>query len=645
MFLILLLGLPLPIAAGQTSAGWPQAELLTDPQGDVTLGSYDNPQLRIPITRPDADILGLSLLETDTSIVVLVKVGAPPDENQATTFLVTFRFAGRDFVAWLAAPTAVVDSQFEATLYEGTPRGPNTEVGGLSASFDSRLVSWAIIIPKTLVGSVTERPPVAGEVFLNWSVSSRFLKPANQDAWIGDQAPDDGTAGLDYVLKIGFPQDGPIRLAADEPYIVSNGLATSYPLQITISNDAPVTHKVRLVAENLPHAWQMTVPQEAITVKEGTSQTVSLVLTVPFRHQHGAIDAYQLVALKATDGQRAAVLDMGIVYTDPPQPAGHHNQLYIHGGPAGGYLNTLPEDSADTGTTIASRFEDYGTWNLTLSPNLGIGLDFDLDRIGTLDVQATGWSGVGRLILRGALQLVGDGEPIDLAILNATDVFSLEPAADVTFHTTLVPQPQSDFVPFTPGTQLVLHLEITSDDFVQASLAPPSLVPGGILQLPLFDFHDDVQGVLRDVSGLSWSAPSAVMELPPGGHRLLDVRLEAEPGRGRRVNVNVDSGDGIAEFQGHSEAFVDDLNPLNGQVLVSIPESAQDGDLYDALVVAQDDTGILAVLRISVIVDSAAESQVVAGVETGTQESPPASMWTSLIGVLAFAFFGRRRRT
>ncbi|MFO1532240.1 MAG: hypothetical protein ABR562_00855, partial [Thermoplasmatota archaeon] len=71
----------------------------------------------------------------------------------------------------------------------------------------------------------------------------------------------------------------------------------------------------------------------------------------------------------------------------------------------------------------------------------------------------------------------------------------------------VAPTPAADVVPYHPRSALVLELALTGmrPDTPEAR-DPPRLLPGGILQLPLHEYHDAVDSAFAATPDLTLRA-------------------------------------------------------------------------------------------------------------------------------------------
>jgi hypothetical protein len=638
---IALLGILALAPTGQAQSAEPVA-LLTDPAGDVMLHS-EIPPSEVPVPRPDIDFLGLDVAETPGEILVFLRLASlhdPDDGSQKPDgmFTVWFEAAGTPLSVWI--PYSPSNGAYEAHLQSADG---SEDLADLQLDVVPRLSAFVAHIPRGVLADAIDGQAAKGVSLAGWRAEALALRTIKQDSWLGDDINMDLADPVEFVLSYGTPQSGPIQLSSPSPYVVSNGLATSYPMKLFVSNTKAQASDIHLRAADVPSGWQVTLPSSAIHLDPGKAN-ITFVLTVPFRHQHGGLDQFVVEAVEGTTVQ--ASLDMGIVYTAIPQPAGHHNTLYIHSGVTGPYMNTLSEDEADTGEPYTKGPLDPGAvWRIPLEPNLASGLDFDLARTGTITVAFANRAPSQGMQLTGGLRVTGGGADLavaSLAFANSPDGQAMQ---QTQFTGTVAPLPEADLLPFTPGMQLVLDLELTDAAEQAITFLPPSLLPGGELVLPLFDYHDDIDGALATISGLAWNRTTVQVRAPPGGLAVVPLTLEALDGATHAVRIQVDSNpEGITQYRGEDLLVVKPSQRASGTVVVNVPGDAFDGQLLDAVVVAEDQagSGALAVSRIAIVVDRTAPSGVDAG-QAMEKESP--SPLFAVLGAMAIALLASRRRT
>ena len=122
------------------------------------------------------------------------------------------------------------------------------------------------------------------------------------------------------------------------------------------------------------------------------------------------------------------------------------------------------------------------------------------------------------------------------------------------------------------------------------------------------------------------------------------LTLATTDGEPKRIRVQVDSNpEGIATFVGPSEGVVGASSPLGGQLVVKVPDDAFDGQLLDAVIVAQDQagSGALAVHRVVIVVDNSAPPSQFTPIQDPGKESP-LPIWAPIVAALIAMQFRRR---
>ncbi len=335
--------------------------------------------------------------------------------------------------------------------------------------------------------------------------------------------------GSSFTVELTPPGVGHVFLRIDEPYRLSNGLATTYLFEADLHNLEAIDDTIVLQVSDLPNGWEVRHPATATFSGKG-SQTIPIALTVPFSHQHGNSHYMRLSAISQHNESAIVESQFGIIFADPPQPAGHHDTLWFYGidycdGNFGGCAQATmnagsepsenrwgrPVDEIPGDAGFRSPFTEPAqpavrSWDIWLDPSLGIGLDFDLSRQGTLAVDIRfddDWAGT----LDAALMLerydwenddwsttkLGSGQTDVTAGAGSTQ--SLQLAMDFL--------PAADLIPYQSGQNLVLLLNATDTSGVPGYLKNGDatlLTPESWMQLPLIDYHEEV-----DLSGLDFA--------------------------------------------------------------------------------------------------------------------------------------------
>ncbi len=340
-----------------------------------------------------------------------------------------------------------------------------------------------------------------------------------------------GEAGPSYTLQTGTEvQRGTLFATTNEPVRWTNGEATTLAYHLSLANvgdkvvDAKVTVRGNDPSWTIAHSERVRAPAQ-------DSINFTILVSIPFVHQHG-----KLAMFTATfDDERGnlASTELGIYWPRIPQPAGHHDTLWFHGAAldppqppfdtafAGvdGWFNPAEPavDEADQGSPIpaitagppgigAGR-EGLARWLLRMSPELRMGLDFDLMRsasfttsidipipavdprleVGFFHVKAIPTERFGNQGTAYQYHMLGN------ATARASGVVSGPTDFTVTFPIV----EEYDLIPFEENTNLALILELRGALVGLPAVRPEAttytLDPAATLMtLPLFEYHDPV---------------------------------------------------------------------------------------------------------------------------------------------------------
>lgn len=373
-----------------------------------------------------------------------------------------------------------------------------------------------------------------------------------------DALPDSGNATTTLPIYYGVQQSGHIRLRSDIPSRSSNGEATTFVYQLHARNLGPTEDRFTLSVSNVPTGWDVRLPAEQVTIPGNGTLHLLVLATTPFSHNHGKAENFQVEARSVSEAGAIGRIQLGVRYTDPPQPAGHHPQLWLHSLPASddpmasvlstafpgdtnadasAFMNAQMEDPNDAKVMVPGNLEclTFGgepckedgvaatpgtptahyTWEVPLSPGLDMGLDFDMAGKGAspqapvLEVSIKNTLPMVAATFGGRILYVPPGgasqDQFGINAVNDTVVAYLETTApadvqantDATTYTVAVkPAPGGDFIAYARGASLlmVLELNFTRADAFFGPKDAPLLRSGGTMILPLFEYHDFVDG-------------------------------------------------------------------------------------------------------------------------------------------------------
>ena len=657
---ILLLAPLLPAPAGAAEG------FLSDPKGDV---AFDTPGAAVPASHSqsdDVDLLSMELLETADDLEVVLAVAAFGQPMSFSQYEVHFTWNDMPYTAVLrrnVVPALAEENTFAYLVNDDTERWD--PVAYLEHSLDHATGTLRMTIPKAYVLDGADRMPLQGSSLTDVYVESQ------QDfalfAWSGslrDRMPDEGEAS--YAIRVGDVATGHLRLDADERVRVSNGGATTFVFQATLTNRGDAPDEVALTLEDVPDGWEGTV-QSPVRL-DGQGETVVTVLaSVPFEHDHGGYSSFNLTARSQRDPAAMAVVRLGVLHTPIPQPAGHHSDLYLHaqrynGGVfgtvfpwTGATMNTVSAHEDDAAEATPSGDDDGPVWHVPLSPGLRMGLDFDLSRTGTLVGSIMGHQ-KEEGTLSAELVLWREDEELVLATSDEAAV-ALDVNTAAPFKLTLTPTEDADYVPHQKDQNLALVLRLEHPDGSPSFCCMPGTMPGlqtsdFKMTLPLNEYHDRLRAQPQAARALDVVAVGA-------------VEKSARPGTVVAYEFNVTNGgpDGAYVFDlAGSDADLATLVPwgpvdmASGEtrratLAVTVPPDANEGEVFEALlfVRAQDDPSRMAIVRTlttATYEDGATpdETGVLLAAQRDDQETPGAGALAALAALAGAAVAARRRR-
>ncbi|MEA3204272.1 MAG: hypothetical protein QOI63_1952 [Thermoplasmata archaeon] len=696
--------------------------VLEDAAGDVKLSLSGQPQEsngRFAAT----DLKSLDVLETADGFTFTLEVGnlkASPEAPFAeSTFygvdflhkdrqfsIAIFRqvFAGPQYGAQLQAYDPALQQYDQLSSFE--PVEVNPDAGTMAVTFGRDLfVDHEGNAPHPEVPFTGWHVAALGGFDFGGSGGSPFCFASNvcPGASARDAMPDQGNGTLDLAIRYGIVQSGKARLSSEIPTRASNGEATTIVYQVEASSRMEENASFQLAASGIPAGWQVKLPAERITVPGNGSVLFPVLATVPFAHQHGTYQKF-LVELKSVrDPGSVGRIQLGVRYSQPPQPAGHHNVLWLHsqslssdqastafatvfgGSTSGLFMNAAaPEEYPyDAKIDVPGQFANQEavppvatySWSVALAPALELGLDF---RQGTGNVS---------IPLKTTLPMLGAQLSGHLAYLppvtpDAGFVFQfdgrrsdeivvadLNPDAPVDvgantqgsiLHATLATRPDAGYVPFAKGAGLRLQLEVafTRVDGVGGNFGPhdaPLVQPGGILDLPLNEYHDKVAQVFDSNRTLVLEAASAQDRVANPGKMVL-YNLTLANHAAAPVDVSL-------ELTGTHLLWVSILEPQQKtvrlaanetravKVAVKVPLEADRGDTADLVLAATSasDLNVRSLARLYTTVDTRQQhrddADLIAAIEGAhaKKKSPGLELPLAALGLLAVAL-GRRRR-
>lgn len=467
----------------------------------------------------------------------------------------------------------------------------------------------------------------------------------------------------DAVLPLGVQEVTDILLTAATPVKFSNGGGSfHWELEIRNLGDEPhVLHREWMASEDVELEAPAFVSMEA-----GETKVIHLYATLPSRHEHGGED--EVVSIGYFDGPIGARTEVAVRYLLVPQPAGHHDTVYLHGWasgapgrediafPDGGVINTQEfyegwEASGVEASVGVCRTSAGGAnsieWIFRLSPGLRIGLDAEMDKTGLLEFSfESGLPLAGELWARLQLRSLNNGEKATLREADewtAVQDVQLEAQSSQSFVIDLPMPPELDRVePQTNMPNLFLNILVCPTEQAEQVLLADQFVMATNLRakLPLVDYKE-VLDVSPTIDGLMLSTESVPVEAEAGRAILFEIAMDAQPGPYSLAVVGPDA----QRFELLSKDHVE--GSTTAWVAAFVPEDSKAGALIQAFFLVSDDEApdrtALLPLAIEVVEDAERDdSAEIANLRNAGDRATPFPL-VSVLGLLLIVGILRRR--
>lgn len=509
------------------------------------------------------------------------------------------------------------------------------------------------------------------------------------DAW--DAMPDDGVGVGSYEVQLGLLQEGNAALATVAPMRASNGEASTFVFSLVAENRGATTDVFELTTGGVPSAWDVVIPDQFLTLEAGEVREIPVLVTTPFAHRHGEVETFRVEMQSQTD-QGTGRMDLGIRYHAVPQPAGHHNTLHFHsqrwgeanplfpvtdaiGSGNGGqfYVNTLEDDANDQRVAVTANYQGYGfhngfpqdttpqslwQWGVWLQPGLEMGLDFDLNGVGTLSTMITSTHVVpqasvgGRLLHWGYDDVTDTWTPTTVAQLPPTPPTEILSGSTTPFSWEFTIEPDADLLEYTPRAFFGVILNLTSPrPSLFTGIEAPQMAPGGIMTLPMHEYRDPVDDLFASVGSVLFHADGPQQkQVNPGESVILRSTLMNHLDEPVEFQLRYDGvNTQWARLLGPQTVRLEPNQGTSIAIGVQIPADAQHGDAVDVVVSAQSvrDPAVRTLVRLVAAVDTGADHLDETGdldLLSGTEvkESPLGVF--ALLAAVGAALVARRRR-
>lgn len=695
--LIALVFLPVPMVAQEAGVA-ETVRVLTDPAGDYYASLRDGPGITDPIPYYEfQDMEWLEITESADGFLFEIKVvdiEGPLDETVGFSdggfFWIHFRHNDWDYRLEIERPSGQLEIEYFAIL-----RGKFQDADDWGFLWrDDTNIAWDLSTDTVQFSLGREQipdgrgaAPYPGRSLTDfWVVASQRSSSAEADfngqtlqfPWqLQDRMPDTGIGEVTFPIMLGLTQTGHARLTSNEPYRASNGEATTFLYTVNATNQGSAPDVFGLAAVGIPNGWIVDMPLAGVSLAGGESVPVPVLVSTPFAHAHGGTAEFTLEMRSTTDTSSVGRVELGVRYLEIPQPAGHHDAIYLHSlantqtasfnsvfaalfQPSGSvYFNTLEtDDSADE--VPVSAFAGLGTaeftWMIPLEPTLRMGMDWDMDSLGQAALEIQSPLPIQDATLSGTFLLRQAGEGgrfftdsgTPLATFGQTGV-SWGPGSNQGFDLEITPLEAADYIPYAASNELWLRIELSGTGislFNQNTV--PSLQPGGWFQLPLFEYEDDISDAFDALSGARLAAVSpATRDANPGDVIVFEVDVSASDAAAGTYRLEL-TGQGVEWATITSPASVSaGPAPVRTTVRVDVPPGAEDGDRADLFLQAvhSSDPQRRGLIRLVVDVDTDAEhddDSAIAGTGDDGKKNTPLPLGLGL-AALGAALVLRRR--
>jgi hypothetical protein len=595
-------------------------------------------------------------------------------------------------------------------------RGVHLKNGGYTAGtscvimkFDAAFATFRFLIPRHHLKNESGAVFGPGDVLSNLTAVAKMqtfvesfttLFVPQASVTVSDRAPDKGV-GADYASSLGQAFNNKhVALFSRDPVRVSNGESTTFVYRVDATNNASTPITLALSVENPEAAWNVRVPAR-LRLEAGQTLSFPVILAMGFGHRHGELAYFQVRAQDTADANAHSSLNLGVFWTDTPQPAGHHDTMYFHGGatrtyPSYGFplgiafcdvgrfwFNPLeketdpaateePQPACGIDTRSTDTASDYATkptavWSAALAPSLLIGLDFDLGRTATAHVGISSPVAANKASFQADLRYFDPhakptncerfecyGEWKTIAS-GRTELGPLSANSRVNPDVTLTLRPESDLLAYQAEANLGIVFTLTTDtpshppNAYLKSTAPLFHPQGSFLQLPLIEYHDPIDQTYQAVGSLGLELLSD-FERPvnPAETTLFHLRLTNGGTQPQEIRVELEGLHADwAHLLNDTQLTLAPGSTKHLSLAVSAPATASSGERAELFVLAQskDDPNIVALarLRASVVdpetLDTPDESLQIQG---GSDGAPAIGLPLILLAVALLAWARRQ---
>lgn len=655
-----LLVLPAPVLGQTSEAGVPVLDDGTgDPQvraGDTGLGSTAG-------RFAAADLKSLLAAESANDFTFTLGVASLATGNEipgleSSSYQIYFAYGSIQYRLVIYRMTFQEAEYWGSLQIADEGRGGFQNVVELPVLVDEGAATMTVAVPRSFLLDIYGGNPQPGQSLQGFRVVATSLRTGGGGQIGGgpvppqrlpmpsveDRMPDQGNGTLDVLVTLGIQQTGHARLLSDVPVRASNGEATTFVFQVKGLNLGETKDRFQVTATGVPGTWQVRIPTDVVEIDAGGELLFPVLVTMPFAHAHATLQTFLVEMTSLSDPSAVGRVKVGVRFNAVPQPAGHHETLYLHTnlpeddptfsnafGTALGedfnslYFNTVDpaDDANDAKTPVGGSICDSGLfaafdggtpaasmtycWITYLAPTLQMGLDFDLTRTGDITVPVSTVLPMPGATLSGFFVYIPPKEERDGRFLSGDDwnreraefynntvIARIVPGApvDVGANTpetlltgTVEAMPGGDYIPFQPGASMGLMLNVSftrADPFIGPKDFP-KINPGTSMRMPLLEYHDPVDQVFTTLASLMLHAEGPQERLVnPGETVLFNARLMNHAEVDGNYEITIDGTNAPwARVLGETKVSLGTGQDRPLVVAVTVPPDAPDGERAD----------------------------------------------------------------
>lgn len=496
------------------------------------------------------DLLNLSISETPTDLIFAVSADGLEEEADydAGNYFVYIKRGSQHYTIRMYQ-----DNTGTGAIAEVIPTEGVSVFGPIGPPYPADVTGNTITatIPRSELLDQDGSEPIRGHTM------DQILVSAEAHATGVYVCPDDSGSGP-YIVRDRMPNawieeaeqytfalggasiEGALDVIVERPLRGSNGEATTYPFPITITNLDSMAHQYVLSTQGQLAEWTWQRPNGSLILTPGESTSFTALLSVPFRHVHGATDQMDFV-VEAVDGSAKGAAQIGIHYFATAQPSGHHQRVFVHTAQQVGGLqptseaagsgyneafwNTLEDDETDQSVTVTMRGHASGyhlysclspRLSMGLSPGSGLGsYEFSFQSDAPITGTFTGTIYRASMPEQRSRCSAADNFGRDFEPLMQLGEQELGAAGSVTGEVTLQ---WGEDLPLDSMTNLVLELRVDVENSIPGGLK----FVGGEMVLPLADYHEAISVDLNGskptpAAGFAPDEPASARESPALG--------------------------------------------------------------------------------------------------------------------------------